>query len=194
MKSMINNSAHNKKISLAEFKHATLSHQKRVFQLGLVLFDQFTADFSNVQSHQVSGFLKIHDYAKTEILSDGTEQIGLLYQFYGMNKTDLQDQERFKFLSAINHINYLDSQYALQFFQSQQLINSSGEFSSAAHELLLIEKIADLVDRGENQMSSDEFNKKLKKASAIIENEKWAHYAHFLENHYQQIISIRSAV
>ena len=191
---MINNTDYKKKISLEEFKAFTVSHQKRVYQLGLVLFEQFSSHFSTIQYSQLNGFLKLHDYAKTEVLCDGSEQISLLYQFYGMNKTDLKDQDRFKFLSAINHINYLDSQYALQFFQSENLINSSGEFSATAHQLLLIERISDLVDRGENQMSAYEFNKKLQKASDIIENKKWAEYAHFLESNYLQIISNRKAI
>ena len=60
----------------------------------------------------------------------------------------LEENEKFQILKTINNINYLDTINAIQFFQNNELILASGQFSSSAENLLLIEKISDLVDRG----------------------------------------------
>ncbi len=174
--------------SLVEFKAATEDHQRRVYILGTVLYKEFYTDFANLNSDLVSNFLKLHDYSKTTILPDGTNQIESLYQFYGVNKSDLAENEKFKILSTINYINYLDSQKALEFFSHSQLISANGELTDSAHNLLLIERISDMVDRGEHESSVKEFNRKLVPASEMLENEKWAHYARFLEKKYPEII------
>lgn len=174
--------------TLTEFKIATEEHQQRVLQLGQALFQKFATDFSNLNLDLVTQFLNLHDHSKTSVLPDGTTQIEALYQFYGVNKSDLPENEKFKILSTINYINYLDSQKALEFFNSAHLISNTGELTEEAHHLLLIERISDMVDRGEHVSSTKEFNRKLLPASKILENEKWAHYAHFLEKNYFEII------
>jgi hypothetical protein len=178
--------------TLAEFKLATEEHQKRVLTLGQALFENFRSDFSNEKSvltqKIVTQFLSLHDHSKTSILPDGTNQIEALYQFYGVNKSDLAENERFQILSTINYINYLDSQKALEFFNQSGLISDTGELNQDAHNLLLIERISDMVDRGEHILSTKEFNRKLTPASQILENQKWIHYAEYLEKNYSQII------
>lgn len=186
--------------TLAEFKMATEDHQKRVLTLGQALFENFQSDFlgensdltakthSKLNLHLVTQFLSLHDHSKTSILPDGTNQIEALYQFYGVNKSDLAENERFQILSTINYINYLDSQKALEFFNQSGLISDTGELNQDAHNLLLIERISDMVDRGEHILSTKEFNRKLTPASQILENQKWIHYAEYLEKNYSQII------
>lgn len=174
-------------LTLIEFKNATEEHQKRVLQLGTALYNEFLSDFSGLNVDLVSRFLSLHDHSKTSILPDGTNQLESLYQFYGVNKSDLAENEKFKILSTINYINYLDSQKALEFFNTHQLISETGELTDSANNLLLIERISDMVDRGEHTFSTKEFNRKLVPASEILTNEKWAHYAHFLEKNYVSI-------
>jgi hypothetical protein len=171
-------------LTLNEFKCATEEHQKRVLTLGLALYNEFTKDFSHLTEKIVNDFLLLHDHSKTSILPDGTNQIESLYQFYGVNKSDLEENEKFKILSTINYINYLDSQKSLEFFNAQNLISDTGELTNSAHDLLLIERISDMVDRGENVSSTKEFNRKLLPASQILENENWAAYAQYLEKNY----------
>ena len=174
--------------TLVEFKIATQEHQHRVLLLGQALYSEFDTEFKNLNSQLVTRFMSLHDYSKTSILPDGTNQIEALYQFYGINKSDLAENEKFKILSTINYINYLDSQKALEFFNTEHLISDVGDLSEAANDLLLIERISDMVDRGENATSTKEFNRKLLPASQILETEKWANYAHFLEKNYLNII------
>ncbi len=178
--------------TLIEFKNATEDHQQRVLLLGQALYKQFSSEFTNLTSELVTQFLSLHDHSKTSILPDGTNQIESLYQFYGINKSDLDENEKFKILSTINYINYLDSQKALEFFNSAHLISETGELTETANDLLLIERISDMVDRGENISSTKEFNRKLIPASKMLGsenhgNEKWASYAHFLEKNYSLI-------
>lgn len=179
--------------SLIEFKIATEEHQQRVLTLGQALYAEFTSEFSNLNPDLVTQFLTLHDHSKTSILPDGTNQIEVLYQFYGVNKSDLAETERFQILSTINYINYLDSQKALEFFNQVGLISDTGELSEAAHSLLLIERISDMVDRGEHILSTKEFNRKLTPASQILENQKWIDYAEFLEKNYSKIFANTSA-
>ena len=186
---MINNLKSAQKLtSLTDFKVATIEHQKRVLTLGVALFGNFNTDFTNLNLNLVTQFLALHDHSKTSILPDGTNQIEVLYQFYGVNKSDLAESERFQILSTINYINYLDSQKALEFFNQSGLISDTGELSDAAQNLLLIERISDMVDRGEHVLSTKEFNRKLTPASQILENQKWIIYAEYLEKNYSQII------
>ncbi len=178
--------------TLIEFKNATEDHQQRVLLLGQALYKQFSSEFTNLTSELVTQFLSLHDHSKTSILPDGTNQIESLYQFYCINKSDLDENEKFKILSTINYINYLDSQKALEFFNSAHLISETGELTETANDLLLIERISDMVDRGENISSTKEFNRKLIPASKMLGsenhgNEKWASYAHFLEKNYSLI-------
>ncbi len=178
--------------TLIEFKNATEHHQQRVLRLGQALYTEFSVEFKDLTSELVTQFLSLHDHSKTSILPDGTNQIESLYQFYGVNKSDLAENEKFKILSTINYINYLDSQKALEFFNSTGLISDIGELTASANDLLLIERISDMVDRGENISSTKEFNRKLIPASEMLGsenhgNEKWASYAHFLEKNYSLI-------
>jgi len=179
-------------LSLSEFKSATEQHQLRVLYLGQNLFTHFSSDFSDLNIDIVTRFLNLHDDSKTSILPDGTTQIESLYQFYGINKSDLPENEKFKLLSTVNYINYLDSQKALVFFNTEGLISPTGEFTEAAHSLLLIERISDMVDRGQHESATKEFNRKLIPASAMLETKKWADYAHFLEKNYFEIISSKN--
>ncbi len=174
-------------LTLNEFKCATEEHQKRVLTLGLALYNEFAKDFSQLSEKIVIEFLSLHDHSKTSILPDGTNQIESLYQFYGVNKSDLEENEKFKILSTINYINYLDSQKALEFFNTVNLISDTGELTIDANNLLLIERISDMVDRGESVSSTKEFNRKLLPASQILENENWAAYAQYLEKNYTLI-------
>jgi hypothetical protein len=182
--------AHKNIPSLLDFKAATEEHQNRVLILGKALYQNFSNHFVELNIDIVSNFLKLHDYSKTSILPDGTNQIESLYQFYGVNKSDLPEAEKFKILSTINYINYLDSQKALVFFSETKLISKDGELTDAAHNLMLIERIADMVDRGEHASSTQEFNRKMAPASEILENEKWANYARYLEKNYAELIEI----
>ncbi len=174
--------------TLLEFKLATENHQRRVYILGEALYKNFATEFVGLNTEMVADFLRLHDYSKTTILPDGTNQIESLYQFYGVNKSDLAENDKFKILSTINYINYLDSQKALEFFSKSHLISEIGELTEMAHSLLLIERISDMVDRGEHASSTQEFNRKLIPASQMLENEKWANYAQFLEKKYSEII------
>lgn len=185
---MIQIPRHNQKLSLNEFFQLTQDHQQRVHALGLELFKQFNNHFEGLTDSLVYDFLKLHDLAKTERLQDGTHYIENLYQFYGKNKSDLEENDKFNILKTINNINYWDTMNAVQFFHNNQLILENGQFSLAADHLLLIEKISDLVDRGEHILSEKEFNKKLQKASLYLSNKKWAEYAYFLEQNYLKII------
>ncbi len=178
--------------TLIEFKAATEEHQLRVLALGQALFKQFSDDFKDLSEDLVTAFLNLHDHSKTSILPDGTNQIESLYEFYGVNKSDLADNEKFKILSTINYINYLDSQKALEFFNNNHLISVTGDLNDSANNLLLIERISDMVDRGESLSSTKEFNRKLVPASEMLHNEKGAHYAHFLEKNYSKIIQIKN--
>jgi hypothetical protein len=189
---IVNIKTRNDALTLIEFKNATEDHQQRVLLLGQALYNEFSAEFTNLTYELVTQFLRLHDHSKTSILPDGTNQIESLYEFYGINKSDLAENEKFKILSTINYINYLDSQKALEFFNSVHLISETGELTETANDLLLIERISDMVDRGENISSTKEFNRKLIPASEILGsenhgNEKWASYAHFLEKNYSTI-------
>lgn len=180
-------SADNHKMTVEEFKKFTQMHQRRVHNLGQYLFHEFKSQFNHVNFDLVSEFLALHDQAKTSTNTDGIQQIELLYQFFGVNKSELPENEKFQILSTINHINYLDAQKALQFFNEKNLIKSNGELSASAESLLLIEKISDMVDRGLCKTAATEFNRKLTPASQILTDAP-SLYAKFLEDHYQQII------
>jgi hypothetical protein len=188
--SMIDNPLAKTKWTLQDFRAATEQHQKRVLHLGHELFNYFRKDFMPLDSHTVEGFLRLHDQAKTDAAntSEGVSQLEVLYGFFGVDKTEVNENEKFKILSTINHINYLDAQTAQNYFRDHGLMNDSGEIAWAAQNLLMIERIADLVDRGEHHLAPQEFNRKLKKASEFIEHATWADYARHLETNYLRLV------
>lgn len=158
--------------SASDFQLHIQLHRRRVVLLGSYLAKQ---EFPEISAELAENFLLLHDTSKTL-----KQTITSLYAFYGKNNLDADQLADLK--KTITFLNSIDTAYADSFFDTYQLSSLERE------QLLLIEKIADLVDRSMDPVAEEEFGRKMKLASEFIQDANQNTLAKLLESKYKDLI------
>ncbi|MES2769273.1 MAG: hypothetical protein V4596_09010 [Bdellovibrionota bacterium] len=182
--------------NLEDFKVHTQTHAQNVYTLGMYLYNEYKeTHFKNVPEHVLIEKLRMHDYEKLASVED-LRDLGYknklpfadrLYNFFGQNKYDSVNSKKIKAL--IQELNFYAKQYDEAVLKKHGLLNVDGTPNSIGQLIILIEKIADIVEREKNPITPEEIGiKKARKASAYL-NGLWAkNLAENLAGVYHQIV------
>jgi len=180
-----------------DFRLHTLQHRHDVFLIGIAGFEKFRHLFPNVHEETLLSFLNAHDLEKTATLDD-LKKIGYtgertflerLYDYYNVDNEKMSAEEKAEFNKLRDELNRFAGRYQFKFFFEHKLISPNGELSEEAKEIILIERIADLVDRDENVISLEEFNRaKMKDAKDYFEDPQIKSVVAYLEENYLRIV------
>ncbi len=169
--------------NIHDFTIHTQLHIKRVERIGLYLFKKFPNEFKQLDQKIVHNFLKKHDQGKVNVSlwkDKGKKPIiDKIYKYYNVPKESISPKELALLGKAVDDLNAMDTMVAYQFFRDNKLYTATGEISPKAHQLLRLEKLADIIDRGKNMVSPEEFAKK-----AMIPASKW------FKNHKEQLMAM----
>lgn len=169
--------------TLEDFETHTILHIQRVQKLGLELYRSFSDDFTGVTEKLLSEFLSLHDCAKIKGVKQQNRALHELYPFYGANA-----ESKDEFRKIVSKMNEEETAIQIDFFRASGLLEKkTGQTTFEAQQLLLIEKVADLVDRGMNEVSEEEFGRSMRLASELFEEIQNQVYARHLEVNYQEI-------
>jgi hypothetical protein len=179
--------------SLNEFKTHTANHIQNVGRLGMHLFYQHRSSlFNDVPEYMLREKLLHHDFEKLASsqklseygYSNSKSFAERLYEFYGKNKND---SARIKEL--VHELNSYAEQYDEEFFKKYDLVTEDGKLTQVAEKIILIEKIADLVEREKNPVSPEEFGvERMIRASSIFNHPFEKTLAHELANFYLEVV------
>jgi len=147
-------------------------------------------------------YLKLHDQSKVnatpEFLAhygfrpDEPKIIERLYGIYGKNRDNMRSDEVIRSKTLIDKINAIDRQIGYEFFSAHDMIDSRGNSSFMARIMMMVEKIADGVDRGMSPVSPEEFNRTMKLASEFLTDPEEIHLSLYLENRYPTMFEGRA--
>lgn len=173
-----------------EFRVHVQKHRERVRLLGIDLALRY---YPHLDTDLVSRYLSVHDISKLMTSEERLRELGYvgdrnpserLFEFYGQQ--DLPPEKIYEREKVINLINNIDHEYVERFFSGYE--KDKGRLGEdLKKELLEIERIADLVDRGMNPVSAEEFSRKMIKASDWVSTEKEREMAKYLELNYRNI-------
>lgn len=167
-------------------------HRTRVKRLAVLLYERFQNQFANVNPELVTEFIDLHDLSKVNDQYSLHNPISKrLAETFGKDQNLPEIQETIG--AAVLELNDIDQGLAREFFQSKGLLAEDGTYSETAIELLRIERIADLVDRGFDRIAHIEFGRQLSRASEFLVNETDQVMALYLEDIYpQEMIKVES--
>ncbi|MBL6988599.1 MAG: hypothetical protein ISR65_02430 [Bacteriovoracaceae bacterium] len=184
---------------IMSFQREIELHIIRVEFLGMELAKLHPGIFWGIDKKKLRKFLRIHDRQKIE--PPDIEVITLnprdyrfflldLWNMRGKNMKDFSGEEYNYNRRVIDDLNYADREKALTFFIEHKMVHAgSNQLTDAANKFLLIEKIADVVDRGMYQDARAEFGKKMLPASEFLKDDFDRKLAKSLEEHYHEIIN-----
>lgn len=168
-----------------DFRFHIHLHRERVVQLGLALAEQQSPQLAQ---DVVLHFLSLHDFAKTDLPVEAFNRYGYnhaeapvvrLFRFFGVNPTD--PQQRQELTKVIDDINTIDDRVAEEFTGARSLSLEE------ASRLRNIERVADLVDRSNDPIATQEFGRKFIPASEYLTDPKLIAMAQWLEPRYALI-------
>lgn len=176
-----------------EFRVHTQLHIRRVEKIGLYIYKNHPEQFKNVDRDLAQKFLQKHDQGKVNYnlwKAQGEDPIiKQIYKYYNVPKQQITPQQFTEMKHSIQKLNDMDAKIAKAFFKEHKLIKPNGELSDSAQELLRLEHLADLVDRGKNIVSPEEFAKKaMIPASKMFKNTFDTTVAAEAEAQYAKII------
>lgn len=163
--------------SVEEFYEHTQKHRARVKALGMELFKSHPELFEGLDRAQVEHVLDAHDQAKVRPsvkAPDGRPFYQVLYK-EGFGK----GLDR----SIVDSLNASDKEI-LERAEERLGVKGNPDLKAKVER---IEKIADLVDRGMSPVSSEEFGRKMEKASRFLTSAEDRELAKFLEKRYSTI-------
>lgn len=146
---------------LKDFKTHTSNHIQNVYSLGMYLYYQHrTTLFKDIPEHIIREKLLVHDYEKIADIEnlkphgyqDNRTFLERLFDYYGNRKNSGMK-------NLINELNSYAGFYDQSIFKKYGLLNRDGSPNEIAEKLIMIEKIADLVEREKNPISKEEFGK-----------------------------------
>lgn len=152
----------------SDFEFHTRVHIMNTAILGMSLYHKYKNEyFFDVPEALLQEKLNLHDQEKLAPLSE-LMQMGYigeknlseqLYAFYGYNKDDLNDVEKLQFLEIIGDLYRFWRIYEMAFHIKYNLLNPDRSLNAIAVKIATIEKLADIVERGESLVSPEEFGK-----------------------------------
>lgn len=177
---------------LEDFELHIRLHRQRVMTLGLEVFEKYPNAFPSINKAQVIEFLSLHDMAKIDpVLTPAKYQasfLQMLYRYYGLPRNLLSQAQQKTMDEVIHELNKADRALVLRYFQESGLLGFNNEPLAPARELLLIEKLVDLIDREMNPVSSEEFARKMRPASDFLNKDFERAMARSLKNRYFDLI------
>ncbi|MEN0059879.1 MAG: hypothetical protein AAGB31_13655 [Bdellovibrio sp.] len=157
---------------LSHFRlHITL-HKMRVMRIGMHLAQ---THFPEVSLAEVRNFLELHDNSKMD--EANAER---LFRFYGKRPQNAEEERLLK--AIVEHIDQVDDRIREEYLNARPLDPDTKE------KLFIIEKVADLVDRGLDPVASEEFGHRLKVASEYMKARELAVLAAAMEADYYKIV------
>ncbi len=168
------------------FEHSRL-HKERVKVLGMELFRTHPELFKGLTPTQLRIALEAHDRAKVSAVALGLRGRPLyeeLYQSYGKKAPD----------DLVSKLNQVDEKYMQQALAHAGL-NDSPQMTAAERarrkvlreQIKVIERIADLVDRGKSPVTAEEFGRPIQAASSYLKNSQEVRLARELERNYSRL-------
>lgn len=145
--------------TVADFRRYTELHQKRVHLLAQEALRRRPERFPGVTPELLSRYIALHDRNKLT-----AEFLEPLFTLYGRTIPQLPEAERLRAQSLIDRFNAADQADARALFEAHP------EFERVRGALELLEKIADLVDRGSSPLSPEEFGRELEPASRFFKS------------------------
>jgi hypothetical protein len=133
-----------------QFTNEMQDHRRRVLALGLAVLFQYQSEFTCLDPHLLTDYLRLHDSPKVEpiaslraqgYLSD-TSLAERFSVFYGRSLASLSGEHKFALQETINDLNRLESTAKLEFFKARRLSNE------VIDSLQRVEEIADATDTG----------------------------------------------
>jgi hypothetical protein len=173
--------------SLEEFYEHTRLHRVRVKLLGMELLRTHPELFRGISPEELRIVLEAHDRAKVSSAAHGPSGRPFyeeLYRSYGKKAPD----------PLVNSLNQADEKYAVEALKHAGLWDNP-RMSSAERmrrralrtRIKMIEKIADLVDRGKSPVTSEEFGRAMRPASTFLNNPEEVRLARELERNYSRL-------
>ena len=180
----------------AELTKRFEDHQDRVARLGYEILAT-SEDFKDLNPELTDEFLHRHDRAKLDHSPEFLAKHGIteeehaihgLAKIYGKNIADMTGDEKTTAEAIRSLTNRIDNATADEFFKENGLFNPDGTRGTIAEKLIKVEHIADLVDRGMDPISAEEFNKVMEPASKFLKDEIEQKLAAQLEERYKKTL------
>jgi hypothetical protein len=147
--------------SVEDFLDHTRSHVERVVELGMRLRQDFPEMFREVDPALLREYLTHHDAAKVRLENSAHRDRTFaedLYGVYGMNLRADPELNALHWPKVIE-LNQLDKKLSMDFLKKHALADSEGKLTETGKHYVLIENVADQVDRGLSEVSPEEFRK-----------------------------------
>lgn len=180
--------------SLDDFKTHMHAHVARVKILGVRLFETHPELFEGVKLEDLRRFLSLHDASKVNMnphflatyvtAEEPNRIIEELYRYYGVDLSATEGPLREEMGRLVKRLNDIDAGVQRKFFAKRGMLTPEGKPNSLAQKYLRIEKLADMVDRGENPVSEEEFRKVMRRASDFLYDAEDRRLARELERDY----------
>ncbi|MBL6988596.1 MAG: hypothetical protein ISR65_02415 [Bacteriovoracaceae bacterium] len=187
---------------ILDFRSKIQLHIVRVSLLGLELVRLHPQIFKGIDTKKLKSFLELHDKAKLipprlDWISGDPDHYRFflldLWNIQHRHYSDLTDSELIYFQRVLKELNALKKDYAVNFFREHKMLEASSNKPNAMAKLfLLIERIANLVDKGMDVSASTEPNENILAASEILKDTQSVKLARSLEDHYSQIVTLKN--
>ena len=173
---------------VVDFHQHTIMHKKRVTQLAVELAKKFPKEFKGLSKDLIIRVLSQHDNAKIQpryTYGKSGPFYETLYKYYGAKPP----------LDVIKQLNIVDSEIMEEALKKEGLAfefndTKSQKLKKAAlrDKIFKLEKLADFVDRGMNEVSPEEFGRKMWKESSVAKTLMGKKMALFLEANYEKLV------
>ncbi|MBL6990889.1 MAG: hypothetical protein ISR65_13980 [Bacteriovoracaceae bacterium] len=186
-----------------EYRLYNFTHILRAARVGLMIRNQFD-QFADVNYRILEEFLLLHDQSKINkspnfsqrySLAMGDESISSkLFQNYGVDFSGIPTAWQDETKNLVGELNAVDKAVAVDFFRQKGLLGPKEniEDNPLVRKYLLIEKIADLVDRGQSPITPEEFGRPMLPAHTffvkVLKDQVSATIAVALEYQYDRVV------
>lgn len=154
--------------NVSDFKLHTSIHIQNVVLIGLEIFNQFKeSHFKDVSLNLLLEKLQKHDsekiISKEELARNGYKQqkdfSERLFEIYGVDIATLDTKQKESFSRLIEELNSYSHKQDFLFYRKHNLLLPDGSLTKEAVMIQFIERIADLVERSKNPISTEEFGR-----------------------------------
>lgn len=158
-------------IEKVDYRAHLESHIQRVKVLALAAQASYPQAFSHVRRQDLDAFLDLHDAAKLK-----TSTFFQLVKSFGHPLPAGSE--------LVNFLNQEDWRIRYTYFEKHGLVYADGQLSIEAQEMLGLERLADLTDRGMDPVANREFGRLMLPASEFMSSVENQMMARDLEKRY----------
>lgn len=150
--------------SIDDFNLHTQLHISRMVMIAIFILDKF---YPEVDRDLALGYFKSHDHIKVRNWLQPNSLLRRLYKHYGhLASNTLEVKELTRQMADYEQI------FAKKYFGDRNHYGEAEGFSKTAQIILLIEKLADVSDRGTDKVASEEFGRQMQSAIAYLHLEE----------------------